>query len=194
MFRYSVELKPPPLGCDGGCSSVVPCTLMVHGVVATPFDARHVAASVIPETTTSVDVLGRMSAMPDGAGKVVRSMTRKRSRVTAPPLLLVKRRRRSSVPKVELFAGSLVKSRTRFGGLADDTLASSSVVAKSRLRRIGDARFSGPGAPRRWPAPAEVPLVSTKMKSAALLSVSFGVEIEHTPMTVIEPPLPQVSR
>src|SRR6185436_15780011 len=137
-------LNPPPLGCDGGCSSVVPCTLTVHGVVATPFDARHVAASVMPATTTRVDVLGRMSAMPDGAGNVVMSMTRKRRRVTAPPVLLTKRRRRSSVPNVELFAGSLVKSRTRFGGLLDDTFASSRFVVKLALRWIAAPRFCGP--------------------------------------------------
>ncbi len=62
------------------------------------------------------------------------------------------------------------------------------------LRWMGDERFSGPGAPRRWPAPALVPLVSTKMKSAALLFVSFGVEIGHAPKVVIEPDLPQLSR
>ena len=37
---------------------------------------------------------------------------------------------------------------------------------------MGELRFSGPGAPSRWPAPALVPLVSTNIKSAALLSVS----------------------
>ena len=37
---------------------------------------------------------------------------------------------------------------------------------------MGELRFSGPGAPSRWPAPALVPLVSTKMKSLALLLVS----------------------
>jgi hypothetical protein len=40
----------------------------------------------------------------------------------------------------------------------------------------------------------DVPFVSTKTKSAALLFVSFGVEIEHWPNVVIEPPLPQLSR
>src|SRR5262249_32481026 len=94
----------------------------LQGVVATPFEARQVAASLMPEATTSVDVRGRRSAKPEGAGNVVMSMTRKRRRVTAPPVLFTKRRRMSSVPKVELLAGSDVKSRTRFGGLEDATL------------------------------------------------------------------------
>ena len=71
-----VELNPPPFGCEGGCSNVVPCTLTVQGVVATPLDARQVAESLIPETTTSDDVRGRRSAMPEGAGNVVTSMIR----------------------------------------------------------------------------------------------------------------------
>jgi len=71
-----VELNAPPLGCDGGCSNVVPCTLIVQGVVATPLEARQVVASVIPETTTNDDVRERRSAIPEGAGKVVTSMIR----------------------------------------------------------------------------------------------------------------------
>ena len=71
-----VELNAPPLGCDGGCSNVVPCTLTVQGVVATPLEARQVAESFIPETTVSVDVRVRKSAIPEGAGKVVMSMIR----------------------------------------------------------------------------------------------------------------------
>src|SRR5215510_1991054 len=118
---------------------------MVQGVVATPFEARLVAESLIPDTTTSVDVLVRRSAIPDGAGNVVMSITRKRNRVTLPPELLTTRRRISSVPKVELLAGSDVKSRTRLGGFAGATVESSSNVAKLALRSIGDARFSGPG-------------------------------------------------
>ena len=71
-----VELNAPPFGCEGGCSNVVPCTVTVQGVVATPLEARQVAASLIPETTTSVDVRERRSAMPEGAGKVVTSIIR----------------------------------------------------------------------------------------------------------------------
>src|SRR5215475_10553075 len=74
--ELKLELNPPPLGCDGGCSNVVPCTLTVQGVVATPLEARQVAASLIPETTTSDDVRGRRSAIPEGAGKVETSMIR----------------------------------------------------------------------------------------------------------------------
>src|ERR1044072_3084083 len=89
----SEELKPPPFGCDGGCSSVVPCTLTVQGVVATPFEARQVLESLMPLTTNSVEVLGRRSAQPEGAGKVVLSMMRKRSRETLAPVLLTTRLR-----------------------------------------------------------------------------------------------------
>src|SRR3989344_2496568 len=103
-----VELKPPPLGCEGGCSSVVPSTVTL--LVPAPHGARSTV------TTTLEDVRGRRSAVPDGAGNVVRSMILNRSRVRSPPLVLVKVRRTSSVPKVELLAGSLVKSRTELGG------------------------------------------------------------------------------
>ena len=71
-----VELNAPPFGCDGGCSNVVPCTLTVQGVVATPLEAKHVAESLIPDTTISDDVRVRKSATPEGAGKVVMSMIR----------------------------------------------------------------------------------------------------------------------
>src|SRR5262245_39102522 len=98
-------LKPPTFGCGGGCPRVVPLTLTL-----TVPDQQGGRSTV---TTTVGDVRGRRSAKPDGAGKVVRSMTRKRRRVTLPPVLLTMERRISSVPKVELFGGSLVKSRTR---------------------------------------------------------------------------------
>ena len=79
-----------------------------------------------------------------------------------PPVLFTNRRRIESVPNVELFAGSEVKSRTRFGGLLLPMFASSNTVPTVLLRRIGEARFLGPGAPSRCPPPADVPLVSTK--------------------------------
>src|ERR1044072_1121937 len=104
------ELKPPPFGCDGGCSSVVPWTVTL--LVPLPQGGRSTV------TTTAVEVRGRKSAMPLGAGKVVISTTRKRRRVTFPPVLLTTVLRTSSVPNVELFGGSDVKSRTRFGGEA----------------------------------------------------------------------------
>lgn len=56
-----VELNAPPLGCDGGCTNVVPCTLTVQGVVATPFGSQ--ARCRIPETTTNDDVRERRSAI-----------------------------------------------------------------------------------------------------------------------------------
>src|SRR5499426_1891939 len=74
------ELKPPPFGCDGGCSSVVPLTLTL--LVPLPQGGRSTV------TTTVVEVRGRKSAMPLGAGNVVRSTTRNRKRVTFPPVLL----------------------------------------------------------------------------------------------------------
>src|ERR1043165_5419854 len=66
------ELKPPPFGCDGGCSSVVPLTVTL--LVPLPHGGRSTV------TTTAVDVRGRKSAMPLGAGNVVTSITRKRKR------------------------------------------------------------------------------------------------------------------
>src|SRR5882724_3156103 len=118
-------LKPPPFGWEGGCSRVVPCTVTVQGGVAGAPVEEHVTVSLIPATTTADDVLGLKSAIPDGAGNVVRSIIRKRNRVTLPPVLFVNLLRIESVPNVELLAGSLVKSRTRFGGLALATVASS---------------------------------------------------------------------
>src|SRR5215213_9057589 len=98
----SEELKPPPLGCCGGCSRVVPCTVTVEPSVRL--------------TTTDPDVRGRKSAVPEGAGNVSISATRNRSRVTFAPVLFTHVRLIEIVPKVELFAGSEVNSRATFGG------------------------------------------------------------------------------
>src|SRR5689334_412949 len=180
------ELKPPPFGCDGGCSSVVPLTVTL--LVPLPHGGRSTV------TTTAVEVLGRKSAIPLGAGNVVKSITRNRKRVTFPPVLLTTVLRISRVPKVELLGGSDVKSRTRFGGDAAATQTSRRSTVNEALRSIGELRFSGPGAPSRWPAPADVPLVSTNTKSAALLFVSLSdPPVGHGPKVVIEPPLPQLS-
>ncbi len=51
--------------------------------------------------------------------------------------------------------------------------SSADAVSAKSSEAIGEVVFSGPGAPSRWPAPALVPLVSTKMKSTALLLVSW---------------------
>src|SRR5687768_16567976 len=120
------ELKPPPFGCDGGCSSVVPWTVTL--LVPLPHGGRSTV------TTTAVEVRGRKSAMPLGAGNVVMSITRNRRRVTLPPVLLVMVLRISRVPKVELLAGSEVKSRTRFGGDAPPTHGSRKIVGKDAFR------------------------------------------------------------
>ena len=96
-------------------------------------------------TTTADEVRGLKSAIPEGAGKVVRSTIRKRKRVTFPPVLFTIVLRISNVPKVELFGGSDVKSRTRLGGDAAATQMSNKFTAKLALRSIGDERFSGPG-------------------------------------------------
>ncbi len=153
-------LKPPPFGCDGGWSSVVPFTVVVPPPLS--------------ETTTCPEVRGRRSAVPEGSGNVVRSIMRKRSRKMSKPVVLVKRRRTEIVPNVELFGGSEVKSRTRLGDALAATPGSISptLSAGPALRWPGLLWPSGPGAPSRCPPPALVPLVSTNTKSAALLFVS----------------------
>src|SRR6185369_6810193 len=131
------ELNPPPFGCDGGCSSVVPLTVTL--LVPLPHGGRSTV------TTTDVDVRGRKSAMPLGAGNVVISITRKRNRVTLPPVLFMTVLRMSNVPNVELLTGLDVKSRTRLGGDAGPTQMSSKSTPKDAFRWIGELRFSGPG-------------------------------------------------
>src|ERR1700741_4440031 len=91
--------------------------------------------------------------MPLGAGKVVRSSTRHRMRVTFPPVLLVTVLRISRVPNVELLGGSEVKSRTRFGGDAGPTQISNRSTAKKQFRPTGNLSFTGPGAPGAGPHP-----------------------------------------
>src|SRR5687768_14741788 len=155
-------LNPPPFGCDGGCSRVVPLTV----AVPPPLNG----------TTTVPDVRGRRSAVPEGTGNVVRSIMRKRMRLIPEPVELVKRRRTEIVPNVELFAGSEVKSRTKFGDASSATPGSTNPIPIDGpvLTWPGLREFSGPGAPRRCPPPALVPFVSTNLKSAALSPVSCG--------------------
>ena len=64
--------------------------------------------------------------------------------------------RSDSVPNVELFGGSDVKSRTRFGAssTALQPLAFCTSNCDEPSSLIGPLRFSGPGAPRLWLAPA----------------------------------------
>src|ERR1044072_9197494 len=96
---------------------VVPSTVALG--VPEPQGARSTV------TTTGVEVRGRRSAVPEGTGRVEMSMMRQRRRVTFSPVMFVTVRRMSSVPKVELFVVSLVKLRTRLGGLAGPTHGSS---------------------------------------------------------------------
>ena len=113
----SEVLNPPPFGCVGDVSTVVPFTVIEHGAAA----GAHVAASLIPLTTTSAEVIARTSAtVPPALGKLLMSIMRKRSRVTLAPVLFVNLLRNDNVPFVELFAGFGVRSRVRFGGNAAD--------------------------------------------------------------------------
>src|SRR5688500_12129084 len=147
--------QPPPSACVGGCSNVVPCTVTFD--VPLPHGARSTV------TTTDVDVLVLTSATAViVVGIVEMSMTWKRSRVTLPPLLFVSVRRMSNVPNVELFAGSLVWSRTRLGGVAAPTQGSSKAWPKDALRWIGEDRFSGEGAPNAGGAPPDAAFVLLK--------------------------------
>src|SRR5262249_44176187 len=116
---------------------------------------------------------------PCATGNVVTSTMRKRRRLMMFPVLLVNVRRMSSVPKVELFGGSVAVSRNALGGWSKPLQPSSldDVRLGVPSRTTGDDRFSGPGRPSRWPAPALVPWVSMKKKSAALLSVSTSAVV-----------------
>src|ERR1043165_5722161 len=107
---------------------------------------------------------------------------RKRKRVTIAPVLLVNLRRIESVPKVELLPGSVFVSRWRAQALgckpfgtpftSTDPLPEQPGSIRPglivELRWTGLDRFSGPGAPSRWPAAVDVAFVSTNRKSLAL--------------------------
>src|SRR5262249_4196747 len=161
----------------GGCSSVVPRTTTLDTPVP------HGDRSTV--TVTSGEVRGRKSATPEIDGNVDTSTMRKRRRVRLTPEVLVHVRRMSYVPNVELLGGSDVKSRILLGGVSVGAHESSFVdfTVGEPASDIGPDRFSGPGAPRRWPPPADVPFVSTKMKSLALSLVSTGTT-EATPGVV----------
>src|SRR5262245_42391547 len=165
----SVALKPPANPCVGGVSSVVPFTSTLD--VPEPHGGRSTM------TVVSADVRARRSATPAIDGNVLMSTIRNRSRVRLRPVLFFHVRRMSYVPNVELSTGSDVKSRTLFGMASVATQVSSRADARAPppSLAIGDDRFSGPGAPSRWPAPAFVALVSTKMKSVELLLESNGI-------------------
>src|SRR5262245_20161933 len=124
-----LELKPPPLACAAGVSRVVPSRL-TNG----PQGFETPDNRLEPRTLTS--------AVPGGARVAEISMTRNLSFVTVPPVLLVILRRISSVPRVELFGGSDVMSRTRFGGAEAATQGKTRVTPKPPFT-IGLVIFSG---------------------------------------------------
>src|ERR1700755_235145 len=102
-------------------------------------------------------------------------MTLNLRRVTGEPVPLVTVRRIFNVPIGELFAGSGVVSRSRFGGSEFETAGSNSVTENVASLWIGLERHSGPGAPSAdWTPPAAMPPVEMNEKSAALSPVSFG--------------------
>src|SRR6185295_9606060 len=117
---------------------------MVHGVDRPA--AVHVPLSVIPFTTTFVEVSALMSAIPPGTEIALISTMRKRKRVTGAPVLFTKRRLIESVP-FSAFGGNGVTSRTRFGAAGAPMLESSNKARIVLLRTMGLARFCGPGAP-----------------------------------------------
>src|ERR1700759_5185836 len=87
---------------------------------------------------------------------------------------------------MELFPGLEVKSLTRLGGAENAAVPSRSVTAMVESLRIGDVRFSGPGAPSCCGMPEmNVPCVSANLKSAELSFVSFGLPatVQPTPET-----------
>ena len=147
--------------------------MTVHGVAEEPVEAKHVAGSVMLLTTIEFELRTRKSASPDGAGIDEISTMRNRRRVTGAPVLFTYRRRIESVPSEELFAGSEVKSLTRFGAAVEPFVESSNNAVTVELM-TGSVKPSGPGAPRCWPAAVFVPAVSAKKKSCALLFESFG--------------------
>ena len=123
---------------------MVPSTVTVHGVLP----SGHVVESLMPPTEKSAEVRGLRSAIPPGAEKVVISTMRKRSRVTGNGEVLTIRLRMSSVPNVEVFSGSDVKSRARFGKDEAADVPSRFTTGIASFCCIGLDKFSGPGAPR----------------------------------------------
>ena len=115
-----VELSPPPLGCAGGSSSVVPWTVTV------PIPG--------PVTDPEVEVIARRSAVAGGTGTPVISTIRNRSRVTCPAVVLVNFLRKTNVPSVEVAGGPGVVSRNRLGLTVDATVGSSRLALITALR------------------------------------------------------------
>lgn len=114
--------------------------MTVHGGVEGVPVAAQVAGS-LTVAETAAEVRTRKSAVPEGAGNVVIVVTRIRRRVTGAPVLFITRRRTESVPTVELFAGSGVRSVTRFGGTVAETVVSSNTDAIWASRALGLLRL-----------------------------------------------------
>ena len=93
-----VLCRPPPNAWAGGVSTVVPSTVIVQGVVATPFEARQVAESAIPLTVTAAELRALRSATAPGGKKALISIIRNRKRVTGAPVLFTNRCLIVSVP------------------------------------------------------------------------------------------------
>ena len=118
-----VLFNPPPFTWVGGSSRVVPTTVAPPSVSGT---------RIVPE------VRGLRSEIRIVVGKVVSPTTRKRNRSIFAPVLFVNVRRIESVPKVELFAGSLVKSRTTFGASVSVCAGSSGESSMVFTKMRGD--------------------------------------------------------
>jgi hypothetical protein len=149
-------LKPPPLACVGGSSSVSP-------LIETLPPPHGVASIAVTEV-----VAARIAVDTSGAGDVVTSKIRKRRRVTFPPVLFVNLRRSESVPLLPL------PVRTPFGAVESETHGATGEggIVAARLR--GLVRFSGPGAPSEAVARLAFALVAIVRKSVALFPVSVG--------------------
>ena len=126
-------------------------------------------------TTTSLEVRGRRSAMPLKAGKVVSSTTRKRSRVIGAPVVLVNVLRMSMVPKSGVICrirGQVTHIIWRIG--IRRTEIDRSDVGQDSIGHSRTAKILWSRGAKSLSSTALFPLVSTKMKSAALSFVSCG--------------------
>ena len=111
---------------------MVPNTVTEHGAVAGVPEAAQVAASVIPLTSTLVDVNALISAIPPGTEMELISTIRNRSRVNGAPVLFTNRRLTESVPFAPFVTG--VRLRTRFGGAGPPKFESSNSAVIVLLR------------------------------------------------------------
>ena len=141
-------LYPPPIDWAGGSSTVVPCTFTVQGGVdGVPLAAQVPGSFTFVIVTAGAERTRRSAVVPFGGGYVVMVVIGNRNRVTGAPVLFTTRRRIANVPVLELFAGSGVVSRTRFGAREVATVPSRTTIGKTELRTTGLPKFSGPGAP-----------------------------------------------